>query len=78
MLIGCGTAIFKHKPGTTYGEIFVDPPRVTGRDQPIFAATNLNQAFKEVQTAGKKRIPIQLMYSNAVHGAEGPIAEPHA
>ena len=47
-------------------------------DQPIFAAAHLKQVFKEVQTAGKKRIPIQLMYSNAVHGAEGPIAEPHA
>ena len=33
MLIGCGTAIFKHKPGTTYGEIFVGPPRVTGRER---------------------------------------------
>ena len=54
----------------------------TGRevgDQPIFAATNLNQVFKEVKAAtGSKRIPVQFMYSNAVHGAEGPIAKPHA
>ncbi|MEO8338652.1 MAG: hypothetical protein ABI604_02915 [Nitrospirota bacterium] len=48
-------------------------------DQPIFAATNLNQVFKEVTAAkSKKRIPVQFMYSNAVHGAEGPIAESHA
>lgn len=48
-------------------------------DQPIFAATNLNQVFKEVKTTtGSKRIPVQFMYSNAVHGAEGPINKPHA
>jgi hypothetical protein len=48
-------------------------------DQPIFAATNLNQVFKEVKAAtSSKRIPVQFMYSNAVHGAEGPIASPHA
>ena len=54
----------------------------TGRevgDQPIFAATDLNQVFKEVKAStGSKRIPVQFMYSNAVHGAEGPIAKPHA
>ena len=54
----------------------------TGRevgDQPIFAATHLNQVFKEVKAStGSKRIPVQFMYSNAVHGAEGPIAKPHA
>ena len=48
-------------------------------DQPIFAATNLNQVFKEVKAStSSKRIPVQFMYSNAVHGAEGPIAAPHA
>ena len=48
-------------------------------DQPIFVATNLNQVFKEVRTAnGKRRIPVQFMFSNAVHGAEGPIAKPHS
>jgi hypothetical protein len=54
----------------------------TGRevgDQPIFAATDLRQVFKEVKAStGSKRIPVQFMYSNAVHGAEGPIAKPHA
>jgi hypothetical protein len=48
-------------------------------DQPIFAAANLNLVFKEVTPAsGGKRIPVQFMFSNAVHGAEGPIANPHA
>jgi hypothetical protein len=48
-------------------------------DQPIFAASSLDLVFKEVQAAtGKKRIPVQFMYSNAVHGAEGPISKPHA
>jgi hypothetical protein len=48
-------------------------------DQPIFAATSLNLVFKEVKaTSGTKRIPVQFLYSNAVHGAEGPIATPHA
>jgi hypothetical protein len=48
-------------------------------DQPIFAATNLNQVFKEVRSSSSsKRIPVQFMYSNAVHGAEGPISAPHA
>jgi hypothetical protein len=48
-------------------------------DQPIFAATNLNQVFKEVKaSSSNKRIPVQFMYSNAVHGAEGPISAPHA
>jgi hypothetical protein len=54
----------------------------TGRevgDQPIFAATNLNQVFQEVKAStGRKRIPVQFMYSNAVHGPEGPINKPHA
>jgi hypothetical protein len=49
-------------------------------DQPIFAAANdLRVVFKQiVDAAGSGRLPIQLMYSNAVHGAEGPIAKPHA
>jgi hypothetical protein len=47
-------------------------------DQPIFAASNLNLVFKEVKaSSGTKRIPVQFMYSNAVHGAEGPIAKAH-
>ena len=53
----------------------------TGRecgDQPIFVADPLNLVFKEVSTGNtNKRVPVQFMYSNAVHGAEGPIDEPH-
>jgi hypothetical protein len=47
-------------------------------DQPIFVADELKLVFKEV-TASKtrKKLPVQFMYSNAVHGAEGPIAAPH-
>jgi len=48
-------------------------------DQPIRVADALNLVFKEVTaSAGKKKIPVQLLYSNAVHGAEGPISHPHA
>lgn len=51
-------------------------------DQPIFkagAAGDLRLVFKEVSDAPRKRrLPVQFMYSNAVHGAEGPIAKPHA
>lgn len=45
-------------------------------DQPIFAASSLSLVFKEI-TSSKKKVPLQFMYSNAVHGAEGPIAKPH-
>jgi hypothetical protein len=48
-------------------------------DQPIFVASSLNLVFQEILAAsGGKRIPVQFMYSNAVHGAEGPINNPHA
>ncbi len=48
-------------------------------DQPIFAATSLSEVFQEVTADdGGPRIPVQFMYSNAVHGAEGPIEAPHA
>lgn len=48
-------------------------------DQPIFVADDLRQVFKQVRgNAGGPRLPIQLMYSNAVHGAEGPLPAPHA
>jgi hypothetical protein len=47
-------------------------------DQPIFAAAALDLIFKEIHSAGKKRTPVQFMFSNAVHGAEGPIKHPHA
>jgi hypothetical protein len=46
-------------------------------DQPI-SDNALDEVFKEVLTQpGLKRTPVQLMYSNAVHGAEGPIEKPH-
>lgn len=51
-------------------------------DQPIFKAGqagNLRLVFKEVKAStSTKKMPVQFMYSNAVHGAEGPIAQPHA
>jgi hypothetical protein len=46
-------------------------------DQPIFVATALSQVFEEVLAAdGATRVPVQFMYSNRVHGAEGPIDTP--
>jgi len=46
-------------------------------DQPIFAAGGeLNLVFKEVKIASHS-VPVQFLYSNAVHGAEGPLASPH-
>jgi len=48
-------------------------------DQPIATATSLELVFKEVLCSpGNKKVPIQFLYSNAVHGAEGPIAKPHS
>jgi PLD-like domain len=49
-------------------------------DQPIFAAgRSLSRVFQEVAaTSGGARIPVQFMYSNAAHGAEGPISTPDA
>jgi hypothetical protein len=47
-------------------------------DQPIATAEALSLVFKEVlASTGCKRLPVQLLYSNAVHGAEGPIDQPH-
>lgn len=46
-------------------------------DQPIAAAASLNEVFKEIAAGKSKTIPVQFLYSNAVHGAEGPIAKPH-
>ena len=49
-------------------------------DQPIFKAGelgNLKLVFKEIKaSASKRKLPVQFLYSNAVHGAEGPIANP--
>ncbi len=51
-------------------------------DQPIFQAGdegNLKLVFKEVSDPPRKvKLPVQFLYSNAVHGAEGPISKPHA
>lgn len=45
-------------------------------DQPI-SANSLDRVFKEVLTLpGPKPTPVQFMYSNAVHGAEGPAEKP--
>lgn len=48
-------------------------------DNPISAAHGvLKKVFAEVKLTGKKTtVPVQFMYSNFVHGAEGPIAKPH-
>jgi len=43
-------------------------------DQPISEADPLTEVFKLV---GAKKTPVQFMFSNAVHGAEGPIAKAH-
>jgi hypothetical protein len=45
-------------------------------DQPI-SANSLDRVFKEVLTLpGPRPTPVQFMYSNAVHGAEGPSEKP--
>jgi len=45
-------------------------------DQPI-SANSLDKVFKEVLTMpGPKPTPMQFIYSNAVHGAEGPDEKP--
>ncbi len=47
-------------------------------DEPIRTATSLSKVFKEVPLAdGTGVVPVQFMYSNAVHGPEGPIPQPH-
>lgn len=46
-------------------------------DQPI-SANALADVFQEVLTLpGRRPTPVQFMYSNAEHGAEGPIDAPH-
>jgi len=38
----------------------------------------LTRVFSEVKLTGKKTtVPVQFMYSNFVHGPEGPITKPH-
>jgi len=48
-------------------------------DNPISATHGLlKKVFQEVKLTGKKTtVPVQFMYSNFAHGAEGPIAKPH-
>lgn len=47
-------------------------------DFPVDEARQLSLVFREVPLAdGTGPVPIQLIYSNAVHGPEGPIATPH-
>jgi hypothetical protein len=47
-------------------------------DFPVFEADPLTQVFQEVPlTDGSGTVPVQFMYSNAVHGPEGPIDTPH-
>jgi len=47
-------------------------------DFPVFEDPSLSKVFVEVPLAdGSGTVPVQLQYSNAVHGPEGPIASPH-
>ena len=47
-------------------------------DFPVFEANPLTIVFQEVPlTTGNGGVPIQFQYSNAVHGPEGPIPNPH-
>jgi hypothetical protein len=42
------------------------------------AGGNLTEVFQEVElTDNSGTVPVQFMYSNAVHGPEGPVADPH-
>jgi hypothetical protein len=46
-------------------------------DQPIAVAASLGLVFKEIMVASDgTRAPVQFMYSNAAHGAEGPLDNP--
>lgn len=47
-------------------------------DFPVFeAGGNLQQVFREVNLKdGRDTVPVQFQYSNAVHGPQGPIAQP--
>ncbi len=47
-------------------------------DFPVAEANPLTEVFREVPlTSGAGTVPVQFQYSNAVHGPEGPIAQPH-
>lgn len=46
-------------------------------DFPVFEANPLSEVFQEVPlTDGSGTVPVQFMYSNAVHGPEGPAPQP--
>jgi len=42
-------------------------------DEPIAVAAQLDLVFQEVLVANAGKVPVQFMYSNTVHGPEGPI-----
>jgi len=47
-------------------------------DAPIRTASSTQLVFQEVPlTDNSGTVPVQFMYSNAVHGPEGPIPQPH-
>ncbi|MDB5074352.1 MAG: hypothetical protein JWO42_531 [Chloroflexi bacterium] len=46
-------------------------------DFPVFEANPLTEVFQEVPLAdGTGTVPVQFMYSNAVHGPQGPVPAP--
>ena len=47
-------------------------------DEPIFEASgDLSLVYKEIRLAdGTGTVPVQLMWSNTVHGPEGPVDTP--
>ena len=49
-------------------------------DEPVFEASgDLSLVFKEVELAdGSGTVPVQLKWSNTVHGPEGPVGAPEA
>jgi hypothetical protein len=56
-----------------------NPSEEIGDIPMTLAGSNLGKVMKEVPLAdGSGTVPIQLMWSDAVHGPEGPIAAPHA
>jgi hypothetical protein len=47
-------------------------------DFPVFEANPLTKVFQEVPLTNRSgTVPVQFQYSNAVHGPEGPITQPH-
>ncbi len=69
------------RDGTTNGTRYLGWTSDSGLeigDYPIAEARQLKQVFLEVSlTDGSGLVPVQLQYSNAVHGPEGPIPYPH-